>query len=360
MLPVPAARRSVVPDPHESTTSAPSTSTRSALIASAAWTLAGFAFTPVVLWAAGAGQAGDYASAFVLEKTLSLDNVAMFAAVLGAASLPSKTASRVLTGGLVGALALRVVFIAAGLALVDALHTALLGFAAVLVVSGVRMAWPTADSNGHGAGRESSRRWAPAAIRRNPALAALLAIVVVDVAFAADSILAAFAITTHAFPIIAANVFAVLGLRPLFVVLRDAMDRFRYLRPGVGLLLVAIGAELVVEHFVTVPSWVTLVGVAICLSGSIGLSMAAENGVTMNAFVRRVAITVVGFALLLAGVAMLVLPGPGLLVILAGLAVLATEYAWAKRRMATVRRRVDKARAVADRQIRNRSRRDTQ
>jgi tellurite resistance protein TerC len=117
----------------------------------------------------------------------------------------------------------------------------------------------------------------PASIRNRPVAATMLAIVVVDVAFAADSILAAFAITTSAFPIIAANVFAVLGLRPLYVVLSDAIERFRYLRAGIGLLLVGIGAELAVEHFTEVPSWLTLAAVAACLVVSIGASIIADR-----------------------------------------------------------------------------------
>jgi len=114
-------------------------------------------------------------------------------------------------------------------------------------------------------------------VRNKPALAALAAIVVVDVAFAADSILAAFAITTSAYAIVAANVFAVLGLRPLYVVLSGALERFRYLQAGIGILLISIGIELGVEHFVDVPSWVTLAAVASCLIGSIGASLAADS-----------------------------------------------------------------------------------
>lgn len=243
-------------------------SVRRALIASAAWTLAGFAFAPVVLWLGDGTNAGHYLTVFVLEKTLSLDNVAMFAAVLAAARLPSQTAARVLTGGLLGALVLRIVFIAAGIAVVDAVHSVLLGFAVVLVASGVQMVRASEPAES----RKPSR-WTPAAVLRRPALAALISIAVVDVAFAADSILAAFAVTTIAFPIIAANVFAVLGLRPLFVVLRGAMDRFRYLGAGIGVLLVLIGVELAVEHFVALPSWVTLAVVGSCLGGSIGMSM---------------------------------------------------------------------------------------
>jgi len=320
----------------------PVQSPRTALIASGIWTLAGLAFAPVVWALSGSAETGNYLSAFALEKTLSLDNVAMFAAVLGAARLSAATTSRVLTGGLLGALVLRIVFIAAGLAVVDAVHSIMLAFAVVLVVSGVQMARPAAEP--HAATSPKTSRWMPATIRARPALAALVAITVVDVAFAADSILAAFAITTSAFAIVAANVFAVLGLRPLYVVLSGAMDRFRYLRAGIGVLLVSIGAELAVEHFTAVPPWVTLAAVAACLTVSIGASIVAEKGFTMRRLIRRTAITIAGFAILLAGVAMLVLPGPGVLVVVGGLAVLATEYAWAQRPLTALRARLNRLR----------------
>jgi tellurite resistance protein TerC len=152
----------------------------------------------------------------------------------------------------------------------------LLGFAALLVYSGYKMTRPTTHATSADA-NSSGSRWLPAAIRNRPFAATMLAIIVVDVAFAADSIFAAFAITTSAFPIIAANVFAVLGLRPLYVVLSDAIERFRYLRLGIGVLLVGIGVELAVEHFATVPSWVTLAAVGACLTVSIGASIAVDR-----------------------------------------------------------------------------------
>jgi tellurite resistance protein TerC len=252
----------------------PTQSTRAALIGSAVWTLVGLAFAPVVLALSNSAETGQYLSVFALEKTLSLDNVAMFAAVLGAARLATATAERVLTGGLLGALLLRVAFIVAGLAVVDAVHAVMLGFAVVLLISGARMLRPNADET---TAAPAPSRWTPAAVRNKPALAALLAIIVVDVAFAADSILAAFAITTSAYPIAAANVFAVLGLRPLYVVLKGALERFRYLQAGIGVLLIAIGVELAVEHFVEVPSWVTLAAVGVCLVVSIGASLPADG-----------------------------------------------------------------------------------
>jgi tellurite resistance protein TerC len=250
-------------------------STKAALVVAAAWTLAGLGFTLVVLALLGATEATHYVSVFALEKTLSLDNVAMFAVILGAGQLAADRADRVLMGGLLGALVLRVAFIGAGLAVVDAIHAVIVVFAVMLVVSGVRMARPAA--HGLEAPSATPARWLPAVVRARPTLAALAAIMVVDVVFAADSILAAFAITTTAYAIVAANVFAVLGLRPLYVVLRGALERFRYLRPGIGVLLVVIGAELAAEEFVTVPAWVTLAAVVACLSVSIGLSLAVER-----------------------------------------------------------------------------------
>lgn len=255
-------------------------STRAALVVAGAWTLAGLAFTGVVLGLLGGADASNYLSVFALEKTLSLDNVAMFAVILGASQLSAERSDRVLLGGLLGALVLRIAFIGAGLAIVDALHAVIVVFAVILVVSGVRMVQAAGhDADGDADSAPSPTRWLPAGVRARPALAALLVIMVVDVMFATDSILAAFAITTTAYAIVAANVFAVLGLRPLYVVLRDALDRFRYLRPGIGLLLVAIGIELALEVFVTLPSWVTLAGVATCLIGSIAASLAAERGI---------------------------------------------------------------------------------
>jgi tellurite resistance protein TerC len=316
-----------------------SDTTRKALWASLGWTLLGLAFTPLVWAIAGRSDAGSYLSVFVLEKTLSLDNVAMFAAVLGAASLTAKAERTALTGGLLGALGLRIVFITAGLAIVDAVHAILVGFAVVLVASGVQMMRPEARQEVKQRGR-----WLPARLRDNPLAVTLVTIVIVDVAFAADSILAAFAITTSAFPIVAANIFAVLGLRPLYVVLSGAMERFRHLRTGIGVLLVAIGVELAVEHWHDLPTWVSLAAVGVCLVGSIGASLIAERGITMRRIFRRTAVTVTGFALLLVGAALLVLPGPGVVVIVGGLAVLATEYAWASRPLNAMRARLERLR----------------
>lgn len=271
---------------------------RAAVVATVVWTLVGLGFAGVVAALVGSADSGRYLTVFVLEKTLSLDNVAVFAATMTALAVPLPRQDRVLAGGLSGALVLRVLFIAAGLALVGALHPLLVVFGAALLIAGLRMLR-------HGApaapGGEAPRvRWAPAGLRRRPEALALIAIIAADVAFAADSIMAAFAVTTHAYPIVAANVFAVVGLRPLYDVLVHALARFRYLQAGIGVLLVAIGLELILEPFVAVPSWVTLAVIAACLAGAIGLSLLAERGVTPRRVVRIGGVSVAGGALLIA------------------------------------------------------------
>jgi tellurite resistance protein TerC len=325
-----------------------SSDVRAALVAAVLWTVAGVGFAGAVAGFGGAATAGRYLTVFSLERVLSLDNVAVFAAVFAAIAVPAARQGRVLTGGLLGALVLRVGFIAAGLALVSAAHALLLVFGLILIAAGAGMLRPSQhDGDGADAAHApSTLRWLPAGLRRHPESMALAAVILADVAFAADSILAAFAVTTSAYPIVAANVFAVLGLRPLYVVLTHALERFRLLRPGIGVLLGLIGVELVIEPFVAVPAWVTLAVVVGCVAAAVGLSLAEEHGMSLKRLARKFGVTVGGGVLLLAGVAMLVLPGPGILVIIAGLAVLATEYAWAKRPLDAMR---DRARRLRER-----------
>jgi tellurite resistance protein TerC len=318
---------------------------RTAVVATVTWTLVGLAFAGAVAALTGTADAGRYLTVYVLEKTLSLDNVAVFAALLAGLAVPAARQGQTLSVGLLGALVLRVGFIAGGLVAVDALHPLLAVFGAALLVAGARMLRHQPDATAP----SGPPRWTPARLRERPELLALLAIVLADVAFAADSIMAAFAVTTRAYPIVAANVFAVLGLRPLYVVLVHALDRFHRLQAGIGVLLAAIGVELVLEPWVAVPSWVTLVVVAGCLTGAVGLSLAEERGMTPLRVLRLVGVSVGGGGLLIAGVAMLVLPGPGLLVIVAGLALLAREFAWAQKpldagraRLARIRRRMSR------------------
>jgi tellurite resistance protein TerC len=274
---------------------------RTALVGSLSWAVVGLAFTGVVRALLGSERAGDYLTVFLLEKSLSLDILA--------------------------ALVLRLAFVTVGIAAVSAVHWILIVFGVILLVAGLRMAHQ----------REAAPAEVPRVVRWlrrrrvNTALAALLALAVTDLVFAIDSVPAAFAVTHDAYPIAAANVFAVLGLRPLYDLLATAMDRLVYLERALGVLLALIGVALVIEPVYEVPEWMILTGVVTTLGAGVMLSLVPP---------RRLLVSVGGFVLLLAGAAMLVLPGPGLLVIAAGLAVLATEYLWARRMLDGVKARL--------------------
>ena len=302
---------------------------RTALIGSLAWLVLGLAFTAVVRGLLGPSHAGSYLTVFLLEKSLSLDNVAVFAVVLSAFAIPVAKQQRVLVVGILAALVLRLAFVAAGLAAVSAVHGVLVLFGVVLVVAGVRMARARASDEAHAQPPRAVRWLQGRGIKA--ATAALMAVAVTDLVFAIDSVPAAFAVTHDAYPIAAANVFAVLGLRPLYDLLAVAMDRLVHLERALGVLLALIGGALVVGPFYTVPEWAILTMVVAALGSGVLLSLVPP---------RRLLVTAGGGLLLLAGAAMLVLPGPGLLVIAAGLGLLATEFVWARRMLDGVKARL--------------------
>lgn len=302
------------------------TSLRESTVASIAWFLVGLAFAAVVHGAYGAGESRDYLTVFLLEKSLSLDNVAVFAVVLTAFAIPRDRRPAVLAGGILAALVLRMLFVAGGLALVSALHGVLVAFGVLLVVAGARMT----VRREHDGGPPRVVRWLQRR-RVSPVIAALLALAGADLVFAVDSVPAAFAVTRHSFPVVAANVFAVLGLRPLYDVLAHAMDRLTHLERALGVLLVVIGLALCLEPIWKAPEWALLAAVVVTLGAGVLLSLVPP---------RRIAVSVAGGVVLAAGAAMLVLPGPGLLVIAGGLAILATEFAWARRSLDRVRERI--------------------
>ncbi len=240
---------------------------RAATIDYLLWTMLGFAVAiPVALIGSGR-DAVAYTTAYVLEKTLSLDNVAVFAAIFTGFAVADSLRPKLLTQGIVGALALRVVFILAGIALLDAAKDVLILFGALLLLTGVRMLRSSAE-DGH-----AKPPKLPAFLTKRPSLAPLLTLVVADVVFAVDSIPAAFGVTTNAFLVVASNAFAILGLRPTYLILVGGMAKFRYLEPAVAILLIIIGAKLCTHRWVHVADGISLLVVAAVLSAGIALSV---------------------------------------------------------------------------------------
>ena len=254
------------------------------------WTALGAGFG-ALLWAwQGRGPAEEYLTGFLIEKSLSIDNLFVFALIFGYFAVPAANQRRVIFWGIVGAIVLRAVFIAAGAALLDAFHYTIYVFGAFLVLTGIRMAShsdveihpernPVLKLLGrllpvvpryHGdklVVRENGRRFA------TPLAAAVVLIATFDVVFAVDSIPAIFAVTRETFLVYAANAFSLLGLASLYFVLAGMIDRFRYLNVGLGVVLVFVGAKMGLADVYEIPVWASLGVIVITLAAAVAASL---------------------------------------------------------------------------------------
>jgi tellurite resistance protein TerC len=262
---------------------------RRAVLVSVAWVGAGTVFgIAVTVWQGGdAGQ--QYFTAYLVEKALSIDNIFVFVLLFRAFAVPAAYQHRVLFAGVLGALALRGGFIAAGAALLEHLSWAFYAFGAFLLVAALRMArgGVRADPR-RGLMLRGLRKVVPMSedfdgprflTRRDgrlyatPLLAVLVAIETTDVIFAADSIPAAFGVTTDMFIIFTSNAFAVLGLRALYFVLADAMERFTYLSQGLAIMLAFIGVKMILADLVHIPTVASLGVIITIITAAVLLSV---------------------------------------------------------------------------------------
>ena len=240
-------------------------SLRQAAVASVAWIAVSLAFFGVLLAAGDGEDASAYLAGYLVEKSLSLDNVFVFLLVFSAFGVPVAQRHRLLTYGIVGALVLRAVFIVAGSAILAAFGWVSFLFAALLLWTAWRMFAHRHDHEGEGELVERLRRRLP--IARDDGLpglwtredgrrvltvsgAVLVAIAIVDLIFAIDSVPAILAITDDAFVVFAANAFALLGLRPLFFLVADLVDRLYYLKTALAALLAFIGIKMALGEVV--------------------------------------------------------------------------------------------------------------
>lgn len=257
---------------------------REAAIWSAIWVVIGLAVGGVIWWAYGSEFGLQYFAGYLIEKSLAVDNVFVWALLLGYFAVPEKYQHRVLFYGVIGALVLRGAMIAAGSVLIASFAWVLYIFGAFLIFTGVRM---LKDRDSHIDPSKSRalklfRRLVPSTdefdgqrfwTRRagklvaTPLLVVLVVVEVTDVIFAVDSIPAIFAVTEEPFLVFASNVMAILGLRAMYFLLAGVMDRFVYLKFGLSLVLVWVGIKMIVSHaWVKIPTGISL-GVIVAILG---------------------------------------------------------------------------------------------
>ena len=219
-------------------------SPRKALVWSVAWTLLGLGFAAVVYVARDAELAGAYATGFLIEKSLSLDNLFVFAVLFATLGVRGEDRYRVLVLGIVLAMALRAVFIVAGIAAIEAFDavTYLLGALLALTALGVARHGGEQRDLSESKLMRFVRRLVPA---NAPALTLpLAAVAAIDVMFAIDSIPAIFAVTTDTLVVVAANAWSLCGMISLYFLLENALERFRYLHLGLAAILGFVAAKL--------------------------------------------------------------------------------------------------------------------
>lgn len=270
---------------------------RHATLLSVFWIAMALLFGLVVLAVAGPGRGAEYYTGYIVEKSLSVDNVFVFALIFTYFAVPSRYQYRVLFWGIVGALVLRGLFIAVGAELLDRYEWVVYIFGAFLIYTGFRMATQgdTEVDPGRNPVLRLVRRVVPMTedfqgenffvrhkgkLLATPLFAVIIVVGTTDVVFAVDSIPAIFAITSSAFIVWSANAFAVLGLRPLYFMLAGMIERFVYLSYGLAVVLIFVGAKFFYSGITggKVPIWFSLPFITTVVTVSILASLWKTRG----------------------------------------------------------------------------------
>jgi tellurite resistance protein TerC len=274
-------------------------STREAASWSIVWIGLSLAFGAVIWLTMGGTSAGEYLGGYLIEKSLSVDNIFVFALIFGYFSVPAALQHRVLFWGVFGALVFRAIFIALGSTLLSNFHWTIYVFGAFLVFTGLRMAFHkdtdihpehnpmlrllrrampmTNDYRGqHFVVREAAK-WVA-----TPLLAVLVVVETTDIVFAVDSIPAIFAVTDDAFLVFTSNAFAILGLRALYFLLAGMIGRFTYLKVGLAAVLVFVGAKMLLTDVWHIPIYASLLAIVVMLGISVLVSLRVPSATSSS------------------------------------------------------------------------------
>ena len=275
-------------------------SLREALTWSVLWISLALTFNLGIYYFWGSEKALEFLAGYLIEKSLSVDNIFVFLLIFSYFSVPAMYQHRVLFWGILGALVMRAIFIAAGAALLTAFHWIIYVFGGFLIITGIKMLFAgdeklepeknpavrllrrvmhiTGDYHGQRFFvRNNGRLWA------TPLLLVLVVVETTDVIFAVDSIPAIFAITLDPFIVYTSNVFAILGLRALYFLLAGILDMFRYLKVGLSFVLCFVGVKMLLVDFYKIPIGISLGVVASILAASILFSMVERKVAAVQA-----------------------------------------------------------------------------
>jgi tellurite resistance protein TerC len=269
---------------------------KEALIWSLVWVALASCFGVLLHFAFGPERALEFAAGYLIEKALSVDNLFVFVVLFGAFQVPQRSQHRVLFWGVLGALVMRGLFVAAGSALLLRFHWLIYVFGAFLVFTAIKLARSKTDESEEspleGRTYRIIRRFIPTSstldgehfiTKQNgrylatPLLVVLILVELTDVIFAVDSIPAVFAVTRDPFIVFTSNVFAILGLRSLYFVLADFVQRFHYLKPALAVVLGFVGVKMLLTSVLHIPTVLSLGVICGTLALAVLLSIRRER-----------------------------------------------------------------------------------
>ena len=248
-------------------------------------------FGGFLYWREGLQHALEYYTGYIVELSLSVDNLFVFILIFNYFSVPAAAQPKVLKWGILGAIVLRLIMIVAGALLLRRFEWIIYFFGGILMITGIRMllgrderiapeknpvvrlarkVFPFSKSYD---GTNFFCRTSSDRLLATPLVLVLLLVEWSDLVFAIDSIPAIFSVTRDPFLVYSSNVFAILGLRAMFFVLADAIDRFAYLKPGVALILILVGLKMALDSLVHVPIYLSLATIICILAGAVVLSL---------------------------------------------------------------------------------------
>lgn len=268
--------------------------TKEAAIESAVWVGIGLSFTFVMWMAFERAAAIEYISGYLIEQSLSIDNVFVWAMIFTHFKVPRESQHRTLFWGIFGALVMRVVFIFLGVAVITRFNVVLIGFGLFLIYTGVKVLRSGDDETNPSDTKimKLFHRFVPTSDELDgqklftkvngrkiatPLLAVLVVIEISDLIFAVDSVPAVLAVSREQFIVFASNAFAILGLRALYFLVADLRDRFVYLKTAISIILVYVGIKMIITYWHHVPTVLSLGVIVVTLTVAIVASVISDR-----------------------------------------------------------------------------------